>query len=142
MMVLLLILLALSLPSTAIAQEDDSYLTFNKPLTIVLEDIIVSARKRNETLHDVPISIEVISGQEIIKKSIGNLEELSSFVPNVHVGQAGLGEQLFIRGIGSGVNTGFEQTVGTFFDVCFQSNITKHTVVKTNIDTTLNLKYR
>ena len=37
-------------------------------------------------------------------------------MPNVHVAEASGGTNLFIRGIGSGVNYGFEQSVGTFVD--------------------------
>jgi len=37
-------------------------------------------------------------------------------MPNVHIAEGGTGTQLFIRGIGSGINYGFEQSVGTFID--------------------------
>ena len=44
------------------------------------------------------------------------MEDLSMYMPNVHVAEASAGTQMFIRGIGSGVNYGFEQSVGTFVD--------------------------
>ncbi|NRB39922.1 MAG: TonB-dependent receptor [Pseudomonadales bacterium] len=81
-----------------------------------MEEVVVTARKRQELNQDVPISIQAISGAKIEHNHIQNLEELSLYTPNLHIGQAGIGDQLFIRGIGSGVNQGFEQSVGSFID--------------------------
>lgn len=83
---------------------------------LMLEEIIVTATKREEGLQQVPIAISVISGQQIENKSIHTIEDLSSYIPNVHMSEASTGTQIFIRGIGSGVNYGFEQSVGTFVD--------------------------
>ena len=44
------------------------------------------------------------------------MEDLSRYIPNVHMGEASTGTQIFIRRIGSEVNYGFEQSVGTFVD--------------------------
>lgn len=83
---------------------------------LILEEIIVTATKREEGLQQVPIAISVIGGQQIENKSIHTIEDLSSYIPNVHMSEASTGTQIFIRGIGSGVNYGFEQSVGTFVD--------------------------
>ncbi len=82
----------------------------------MLEEVIVTATKRAEGLQDVPIALSVMSGEKISEQGIGELEDLAVFMPNVHIAEAGAGTQLFIRGIGSGVNPGFEQSVGTFID--------------------------
>jgi iron complex outermembrane receptor protein len=91
-----------------------SALTLAQDLT--LEEIIVTATKRSEGLQEVPIAISVIGGEQIENKSINSMEDLSRYIPNVHMGEASTGTQIFIRGIGSGVNYGFEQSVGTFVD--------------------------
>lgn len=83
---------------------------------LTLEEIIVTATKRAEGLQEVPIAISVMSGQEINAKGLTKMEDLSTYMPNVHVAEASGGTNLFIRGIGSGVNYGFEQSVGTFVD--------------------------
>ena len=83
---------------------------------LTLEEIIVTATKRAEGLQEVPIAISVMSGQEMSAKGLTKMEDLSMYMPNVHVAEASAGTQLFIRGIGSGVNYGFEQSVGTFVD--------------------------
>ncbi len=83
---------------------------------LTLEEIIVTATKRAEGLQEVPIAISVMSGQEMSAKGLTKMEDLSMYMPNVHVAEASAGTQMFIRGIGSGVNYGFEQSVGTFVD--------------------------
>jgi iron complex outermembrane receptor protein len=81
-----------------------------------LEEVIVTATKRAEGMQDVPIAISVVSGARIEQQGVKNLEELSLYLPAVHIAQSGGQNQVFIRGIGSGNNTGFEQSVGTFVD--------------------------
>lgn len=95
--------------SPAMAQTD-------RPSNAGLEELVVTARKREEVLHEVPISAVPISGEKIQRNNIGNLAELSTYVPNVHIGEDLITSQLYIRGIGSGINPGFEQSVGVFVD--------------------------
>lgn len=83
---------------------------------LTLEEIVVTATKRTEGLQEVPIAISVMGGEEISQKGLTKMEDLAAYMPNVHVSEASAGTQLFIRGIGSGVNYGFEQSVGTFVD--------------------------
>ena len=81
-----------------------------------LEEVVVTATKRVQGLQDVPIAISVMTGEKIQAQGIAELEDLAVFMPNVHIAEGGTGTQLFIRGIGSGINYGFEQSVGTFID--------------------------
>lgn len=82
----------------------------------MLEEVIVTASKRVQGLQDVPIALSVMSDEKIADQGIGTLEEMAVFMPNVHIAEGGAGDQLFIRGVGSGINYGFEQSVGTFID--------------------------
>ena len=82
----------------------------------VLEEVLVTARKRSENLQDVPISIVAMSGDKMRAADINKLEELQSYIPNLQVTETGIGTNLSIRGIGSGENQGFEQSVGTYVD--------------------------
>lgn len=85
-----------------------------------LEEIVVTARKREESLQDVPISVQVISGKEIQRQNIINLQDLSAQVPNLYVAESFVGDAVYIRGIGSGQNNlGFEQAVGQLIDGFF-----------------------
>lgn len=81
-----------------------------------LEEVIVTAQKRSETIQRVPISIQAVTGARISEQSIGGLEGLSKVVPALQVSSGGLSEQIFIRGIGSGSNQGFEQSTGIYLD--------------------------
>ncbi len=82
----------------------------------MLEEVVVTARKKAESLQDVPISIQTVNMELLQDNHITNLEELSFYMPNVTVSKSGSDDNLFIRGIGSGVNLGFERSVGTFVD--------------------------
>ncbi|MFV0277992.1 MAG: TonB-dependent receptor [Parahaliea sp.] len=81
-----------------------------------LEEVVVTATKREVGMQDVPIALSVVTGEKISEQGIGSLEDLTVYMPNVHIAEATVGDQLFIRGVGSGVNYGFEQSVGTFID--------------------------
>ncbi|MDE0513937.1 MAG: TonB-dependent receptor [Gammaproteobacteria bacterium] len=82
----------------------------------VLEEIIVTAQKREQSLQDVPISVAVTSGESIEKQSLTDLGELAAQTPNIIITDAPASDQLYIRGVGSSINGGFEQSVGTFVD--------------------------
>ena len=83
---------------------------------LMLEEVIVTAQKRTESLQDVPISIVAISGEKIDDFGITGLEELTQYVPNVTINNGAGTPNLFIRGVGSGTNAGFEQSVGMYID--------------------------
>lgn len=81
-----------------------------------LEEIVVTAQKREQNLQDVPISLLVTTGESLAKQNLVRLEDLTQQMPNVHVSRGTIADQLTIRGVGSGLNGGFEQSVGTFVD--------------------------
>jgi iron complex outermembrane recepter protein len=81
-----------------------------------LEEVVVTAQKRAQSLQDVPISVSVTSGERLDNFSIADIGELSGSIPNVTIGQNATQDSVTIRGIGSGANHGFEQSVGTFID--------------------------
>jgi outer membrane receptor protein involved in Fe transport len=81
-----------------------------------LDEIIVTAQKRAQSLQDVPISVAVATGERLEHYAVNGMEELSASMPNVHIGENATQDSVTIRGIGSGANQGFEQSVGTFVD--------------------------
>lgn len=82
----------------------------------VLEEVTVTARKRAESLVDVPVSISVTSGEKLEQLSLRGLEDLSGFTPNLQVNENATQQTVTIRGVGSGANQAFEQSVGTYVD--------------------------
>jgi iron complex outermembrane receptor protein len=81
-----------------------------------LPEIVVTAQKRAESLRDVPLSVEAVSGAKLEDAGIVRLEDLKSYVPNLQVSETGIANNIYIRGIGSGLNQGFEQSVSTYMD--------------------------
>ncbi|MFN7176041.1 MAG: TonB-dependent receptor, partial [Thermaurantiacus sp.] len=80
-------------------------------------EIVVTARKREERLQDVPISISVQSGEVLENQSISSFMGLQARVPSLSVTDTPANASLFIRGIGTSGNTlSFEQSVSLFVD--------------------------
>lgn len=86
---------------------------FGKP---VLEEIVVTAQKRAESLSDVPVSVTAVSADKINKAGISNMADLSEYTPNFKLVPGGLIPNVYMRGVGSGSNQGFELSVGIFAD--------------------------
>ncbi len=81
-----------------------------------LEELIVTAQKREQSLQDVSVSVNVLEGQKLQDAGITKIEDLQAYVPNLSMSETGIGTSIFMRGIGSGNNQGFEQSVGLYKD--------------------------
>ena len=101
------LVIALGLPTGAAVAQDDE---------LVIDEIRVTAQKRDQRLQDVPISIAVVSGDKIQEAGIDNLDDLALYVPNLSKGESGGGSVLQMRGIGTGANPAFEQSVTLYMD--------------------------
>lgn len=99
------------LTSTAYAQADGSDAGPAMP-----NEIIVTAQGRQESLQDVPIAVAVVTGETLTENNIRNMEQLSQRLPAVRIQTAPAADVLNIRGVGSSLNPGFEQSVATFVD--------------------------
>jgi iron complex outermembrane recepter protein len=81
-----------------------------------LEEIIVTAQRRSEDLQSVPVSVQVIGSPTLIQQNFNALTDLAATLPAVHVSEGDGSNLLFIRGIGSGENASFDQSVAIFAD--------------------------
>ncbi len=83
-------------------------------------DIIVTARRRQETAFETPVVLQAVSGEEILRRSITNVEGLSRITPLLIIGEntGGIqGAPIAIRGIsGSEVNPLADQAVAFDMD--------------------------
>ena len=80
-----------------------------------IDEIIVTATKREEKLIDVPISIAVLTGEKIENAGIQNITDLSYAIPNLSVWERGPGLQtITIRGVGN--QRGSSSLVGIYLD--------------------------
>ena len=85
----------------------------SKPM---LEEVVVTAQKKAESLQDVPLTVQAFSGDSVAEAGISDLEALSENMPAVTIARSASSQRIVMRGIGSGTNRGFEQSVGTFVD--------------------------
>jgi outer membrane receptor protein involved in Fe transport len=103
-------------PAVKLAEAEAEAPTAAAQTSTGLEEIVVTARKRSESLQDVPLSVVAVSGDLMQQQDIRRIEDLQYKVPNLTLAETGLGTNIAIRGIFSGVNQGFEQSVGTYVD--------------------------
>jgi outer membrane receptor protein involved in Fe transport len=82
----------------------------------LLDEIVVTAQKREESLRDVPLSVGAISGEKLADVGIVRMDDLKAYVPNLQMTETGIANNIYIRGIGSGLNQGFEQSVSLYQD--------------------------
>ena len=93
-----------------------------------LEEIVVTAQRREESLQDTPVAVSAFTADAIETKGIDDISEVASFTPNLvfdttsPVSGLSSGAVVFIRGIG---NTDFSLTtdpgVGTYVDGVYMS---------------------
>ncbi len=81
-----------------------------------VDEIIVTAQKRDESLQDVPISVQVVGADAMARQNLTTIVTLSELYPSVHVAGSGRASTYYIRGTGSGESQSFDQSVGTFVD--------------------------
>ncbi|MEZ5572153.1 MAG: TonB-dependent receptor [Halioglobus sp.] len=91
----------------------------NGSLAQQLEEVIVTAQKRSESLQDVAISIAVVSGAELAALNKTQITDLSRLVPGFTFaeGTSDAGRNILIRGIGtSSFSRSVDLSVGTVVD--------------------------
>lgn len=90
-----------------------------------LEEVMVTAQKRVQSVQDIPISITAVSGEALKNNVITGIFDLPAIVPALEVRAVdppSQGTSFSIRGLGTSVfNMGFEPTVATFIDGVYRS---------------------
>lgn len=103
--------LALTLPATFMFQVP--------AVGAVLEEVIVTAQKREQKLSDVPIAVSVLGTDQIDATFTSSLESLQAYVPSVSIrtGNTTRNSALTVRGIGTiSFSVGAEPSVSTVVD--------------------------
>ncbi|MDH3992051.1 MAG: TonB-dependent receptor [Gammaproteobacteria bacterium] len=69
----------------------------------ILEEVIVTARKRAESLQETPVAVSALSGAQLEEVGLADLVDLTKVVPNLQAKttQAGGFAQLAVRGVGA-----------------------------------------
>ena len=109
--ILVSVVMAFSLNELAIAQEDAAF-----------EEIVVTARKREESLLEVPLSITALTSDDIEQKGIGEFKDIISFTPGFHFAEHSVGRAdrsnriLVIRGMHISQENDHQQAATVFVD--------------------------
>ncbi len=102
--------IALALPITA-----DQAAAQNR----ALEEVIVTAQKREQSINEVPIAISAYTPQQLSSLGIDSAEDLEILTPGLEINSVGgVGTKVWtIRGVGfNDYSTGASSTVGLYFD--------------------------
>ena len=94
--------------------------------TIAVEEIIVTARKRSESIQDVPVAVSALSVEQVERGNIQRVQDLEKLVPNVEISDmafAGGAMSAGIRGLTfDDLEKTFETTVGVVIDGVFAAS--------------------
>lgn len=93
----------------------------NSTKDVSLEVIEVTASKRTTSETETPISMNFVSGANIQERGITNLEDISVSIPNMNIGTGQPTDVISVRGMSSGTDRGFEQSVSMFIDNIYMS---------------------
>ena len=108
---LLLALLGLGAPAYAQDNGDEE-------AGRMLEEVIVTAQKREQTLQEVPLTVTAFSGDFVTENGVEDIRDIAGLTPNLSIKSRGETEtSVFIRGIGSQApGIGADPAVGIFID--------------------------
>ena len=99
------------LSNASYAQTDEG----KKPQSMRLEEVLVTAQKRSENVRDVPISLAVMSGDDMRDAGIKSFNDMARFMPNISLNDSS--SSLYVRGIGSPeLNPVGEQAIAFILD--------------------------
>jgi iron complex outermembrane receptor protein len=111
--------IAASATVAAPATDTSSSVAATAASTPGLEEIIVTARKRDEKAIDVPFSLQVVDDSELTKLGAIDFSDYARTIAGVSFEDKGAGRwTIFMRGVstGSDVDTGKQSSVGMYFD--------------------------
>ena len=93
-----------------------------------LEEVVVTAQKRSESLQDVPISIRALDGAALEAGRVETISDLSLRVPNLNYSAFSSGRpELTVRGISnSAARSGLENSVIVFVDEVYIARSTSY----------------
>ena len=86
-----------------------------------LEEVIVTAQRKEETLQDAAIAIDAVSGDSMAKQGITDIYSLADSVPSLTIAEGGGGSsQLYLRGIGNRTTSSWsDPAIATSYDGVF-----------------------
>jgi len=101
----------------------------------LVEEVVVSARRREERLQDVPMSVTSLSAETIGARGIDNTHDLQQITPGVRISSSGSFIQPVIRGIGSTSSIpGDESNVALYVDGVYSPSMGSNLFKLNNVE--------
>lgn len=91
--------IALAMPG--FAQPDAATADTGKPSEMMLEEIVVTAQRREENIQRIAVSVQAFSPEEINRSGLQNPEDLNRLATGVTISTGGVAPQVYVRGIGN-----------------------------------------
>ncbi|MBL0924623.1 MAG: TonB-dependent receptor [Sphingomonadaceae bacterium] len=93
-----------------------------------IEEIVVTAQRREENLQDVPISISALTAEQMAERGTNDISRLEGQVPGFTFGRSGSDARPAIRGVRTeNVGVNGDTTIGFFIDGVYQSRASQAT---------------
>lgn len=88
----------------------------NDPSNLAIEEVVVTAQKRSQSLIDVPATVSVVSADLLSKSISKDFSDLARLVSGIEINGAsdGLRQTIRIRGIGTNPTSSIAPSVGIF----------------------------
>lgn len=87
------------------------------PAPVVLEEVIVTAQKRRESVRDVPATVAALDGDELRERGMSNMRDYSKFVPGMIYSGTTTGDRsgpnIVIRGVSNSRLDDMETSIAT-----------------------------
>ena len=100
-----------------------------------IEEIIVTAQRREENLQNVPISVSAFTGDQLKAQGTTDISRLENIVPGFQFGRSGPDARPAIRGVRTeNVGVNGDTTIGFFIDGIYQSRASQATLSFVDID--------
>lgn len=89
-----------------------------------VEDIVVTAQRREESLQRVPIAVSALGAEGLENRGITSADDISTFVTGLNATRHGAGPNFYLRGVGTNSGQiGLDQAVAIFIDGVYQPGI-------------------
>lgn len=121
-------LLATTAPLAAVLLCTPSYAQVEASDGAGIEEIIVTAQRREENLQDVPISVSAFTAEQMAARGTNDISRLEGQVPGFTFGRSGSDARPAIRGVRTeNVGVNGDTTIGFFVDGVYQSRASQAT---------------
>jgi len=99
------------------AQEEA---TGQRRYSLVLEEVVVTAQKREENFMSVPLTVNAFTAQDMINTGAATIQDIDAFMPGVDIGDSVSGSTqlgITVRGVSSpSISSGQDPSTATFYD--------------------------